>query len=289
LARKTTPEAQCLLSCLCDRYDEKELRVSSRRKRNYALRSAYLLLLTVLIASAWLSTAFTGSGTIAYTISRMGELGKNLILTITWFQFFAAQLVAVVMLSNSISDEIRRGTLDVLMTTPVNSFQIVAGKLLSSLLQLTLLLAISLPLLAILRVLGGMHWDYVVASLSITFTAVLFAGSLTMLLSVKVRRPYFVILVMLILLILAHSLASVTLLLLAPTNNIITQVLVLANPAAAHAASHLLHFSGRGCCRNVVLLGPSLPYYGLCLNARPARIGPYDKTQRVGTALPHSR
>ncbi|MHC4354122.1 MAG: ABC transporter permease subunit, partial [Planctomycetota bacterium] len=140
------------LSWLAGPIFEKELRVSSRRKRNYALRSGYLLLLTVLIASAWLRTAVTGSGgSIAYTISRMGELGKNLILTITWFQFFAAQLVAVVMLSSSISDEIRRGTLDVLMTTPVNSFQVVAGKLLSSLLQLTLLLAISLPLLAILR------------------------------------------------------------------------------------------------------------------------------------------
>ncbi|MHC4345089.1 MAG: ABC transporter permease subunit [Planctomycetota bacterium] len=235
------------LSWLTGPIFEKELRVSSRRRRNYALRSAYLLLLTVLIASAWLSTAFTGSGSsIAYTISRMGELGKNLILTITWFQFFAAQLIAVVMLSNSVSDEIRRGTLDVLMTTPVNSFQVVAGKLFSSLLQLTLLLAVSLPLLAILRVLGGTHWDYVVASLSVTFTSVLFAGSLTMLLSIKLRRPYFVILIMLIVLILAYTLASVLIFLFASTKNIITQALMLANPAAAMLQVTYSTFPGAG-------------------------------------------
>jgi len=226
---------------------EKELRVCSRRKRNYVLRSAYLLLLTVLIASAWLRIMLLGSGTsIAYRISRMGELGKNLILTITWFQFIAAQLVAVVMLSNSVSDEIRRGTLDVLMTTPINSLQIVAGKLFSSLLQLTLLLAISLPLLAIVRVLGGMHWDYLVASLSITFTAVLFTGSLTMLLSVRLRRPYMVILIMLILLVLAYSLASILTVLLGSAKHTVTEALVLANPAAAMLRVTYLTFPGRG-------------------------------------------
>jgi ABC-type transport system involved in multi-copper enzyme maturation permease subunit len=212
---------------------DKELRVCSRRRRSYALRSGYVLLLTVLTASAWLSTVVIGGGSASYTISRMGELGKNLILAITWFQFFAAQLIAVVMLSNSISDEIRRGTLDILMTTPINSFQVVAGKIFSSLLQLTLLLAISLPLLAILRVFGGMQWSYVVSSLSITFTAALFVGSVTLFLSIRFRRPYSVILIMLILLVIVHSIGSLLVAPFGAANNFVARAVVLINPTAA--------------------------------------------------------
>jgi ABC-type transport system involved in multi-copper enzyme maturation permease subunit len=227
------------LSWLTGPIFDKELRVSSRRRRNYVLRSAYLLLLTIFIASAWLASAWLSTtlggsgGSVSYRISRMGEVGKNVILAITWFQFFAAQLLAVVMLSNSISDEIRRGTLDVLMTTPINSFQIVMGKLFSRLLQLILLLGITLPLLAAVRVFGGMQWDYLVSTFSITFTAMLFAGSLTMLLSIKIRRPYFVILVMLILLIVAYSFASLQAALFGPTKNIVIGAIMLTNPAAA--------------------------------------------------------
>jgi ABC-type transport system involved in multi-copper enzyme maturation permease subunit len=81
------------------------------------------------------------------------------------------------------------------MTTPIGGFQIVAGKLLSKLLQLILLLAISLPLLAIVRIFGGVSWDYVVSSVWITLTATLLAGALSFLLSITYRHAYTVILV----------------------------------------------------------------------------------------------
>jgi ABC-type transport system involved in multi-copper enzyme maturation permease subunit len=124
----------------------------------------------------------------------MARVGKNVITAIIGFQFIAAQLIAVVMLSTSISAEIRQRTLSVLMTTPVNSLQIVMGKLLSQLLQTVLLLGISLPLLAIVRVLGGVPWDYVVSSLCITLTAAVFAGSLSLFMSIRSRHAYSVVL-----------------------------------------------------------------------------------------------
>jgi ABC-type transport system involved in multi-copper enzyme maturation permease subunit len=79
------------------------------------------------------------------------------------------------------------------MTTPISSFQIVIGKLFSKLLQLILLMAISLPLLAIVRIFGGVPWDYVLSSLCITLTAVIFAGSLSLYFSINNRRAYVVI------------------------------------------------------------------------------------------------
>ena len=153
------------LSWLTGPIFDKELRVSSRRRRNYLLRFAYILLLSIFILSIWYSAlGIRGSGSAVYQISRLSSAGRQIITTIVWFQFIAAQLIALVMLSSSVSDEIHTGTLSVLMTTPISSFQIVTGKLLSKLLQLILLLAISLPLLAIIRVFGGVTWDYIVSS-----------------------------------------------------------------------------------------------------------------------------
>jgi len=170
----------------------KELRVSSRRRRNYVLRFAYLALLTIFLVLFWLEEVRYG-GSAVNRASRMGEAGMNITAFIVWFQFIAAQLVAIVMMSNSISDEIYNRTLGLLMTTPINSLQIVMGKLLSKLLQLILLLAITLPLLAIVRVFGGVPWAYVVSSLCIILTTAVFVGSVSMLFSIFSRRAYAVI------------------------------------------------------------------------------------------------
>lgn len=174
---------------------DKELRVSSRRKINYFLRCGYIILLGVFILSTWYSTVvLRSSGSAVYQASRLSQAGRHIITAIIWFQFIVAQLVAIVMLSSAISDEIRTGTLNVLMTTPISSFQIVMGKLFSKLLQLMLLLAISMPLLAIIRVFGGVPWNYVVSSVCITLCAAIFAGALSLLLSISERRSYAVIL-----------------------------------------------------------------------------------------------
>ena len=178
---------------------DKELRVSSRRKRNYFLRSGYVIILSFFILFVWYSSVgISSSGTNLYQVSRFSQLGRSVIVSFVWFQFIVAQLTAIVMLSSSISDEIYTGTLNVLMTTPVNSFQIVTGKLLSKLLQLVLLLAISLPFLTIVRIFGGVPWDYIVSSLCITVTAVFLAAALSLFLSICYRHAHSVILVVII-------------------------------------------------------------------------------------------
>ena len=171
---------------------DKELRVSSRRKRNYVLRFVYVGLLTAFVVLVWQGVVAQQVST-TFQKSRMAEAGRTMVTTIVGFQFAGTQVIAIIMLSTSISDEIYNKTLGLLMTTPISSFQIVMGKLSSKLLQLLLLLAISLPLLAIVRVFGGVSWEYVLSSLCITFTAVVFAGTLSLLFSIRNRRAYVVI------------------------------------------------------------------------------------------------
>ena len=181
------------LSWLTGPIFDKELRVSSRRRKNYVLRSVYLALLTVFVVVVWLQEVQFVSSSGLYISSRLAAAGKVVVITIVWFQFCATQVLAVIMLSTAIGDEIYLRTLGVLMTTPITSFQIVIGKLLSKLLQLILLLAISLPLLAIIRVFGGVPWNYVISSLCITLTTIIFFGSVSLFFSIFSRRAYVVI------------------------------------------------------------------------------------------------
>ncbi len=172
---------------------DKEMRVASRRLRNYVLRFLYIGLFTFLLALIWLQ-AMPYHSTSAYQSSRMAVAAQRVVTTVLWFEFITVQVIAIVMLSTSISDEISHRTLGVLMTTPVGSFQIVVGKLLSRLLQLMLLLAISLPLLAIIRVFGGVPWRFLVVGLCVTLTTAVFVGSLSLFFSIFTRRAYSVIL-----------------------------------------------------------------------------------------------
>ncbi len=188
IALSLTPSLSWLTGPIFD----KELRVSSRRRRNYVLRFSYLALLTMFLALFWMEAAPSGQSGL-YQSSRMAQAGQRIIAYVVWFQFLATQMIAGIMLSTSISDEIYHKTLGLLMTTPINSFQIVIGKLLSKLLQLLLLMAISLPLLAIVRVFGGVPWGYVVSALCMTLTTVLFIGSLSLFYSIFSRRAYVVI------------------------------------------------------------------------------------------------
>jgi ABC-type transport system involved in multi-copper enzyme maturation permease subunit len=177
------------LSWLTGPIFDKELRVSSRRRRNYVLRFLYVIFFTTLMSMVWLAFVARQTSSV-YQVSRMAEAGRGVVMVIVWFQFLASQAVAIVMLSTSISDEIYNRTLGVLMTTPIGSLQIVLGKLLSKLLQLVLLLAITLPLLATVRVFGGVPWDFLIASLCVTLTTILFVGSLSLFFSIFTRRAY---------------------------------------------------------------------------------------------------
>ena len=104
---------------------DKELRVSSRQRRFYALRCAYVALLASVVTVLWLSAVRTGKTTsVAVLISRMSEAGKRIITTILWFQFLTSQLLAAVLLSGAIGSEIRQrwnspsGRMLITRTTP---------------------------------------------------------------------------------------------------------------------------------------------------------------------------
>ncbi len=212
---------------------EKELRVCSRRKRYYVLRSLYLVIMAIVVITAWLAkNASLGLQSSSYNVSRMAEVGRTVIITVVWFQFIVSQIAAVLFFSNAICDEMNRGTLNVLMTTPITTLQIVMGKLLSKLFQLALILALSLSTLSIVYIFGGIHWEYLISSFSITMTAVIFTGTLTLFCSGRVKRPYTVILIMITFICIYYAMGPSLIAILSSTSGKGVWLL-MANPMAA--------------------------------------------------------
>lgn len=170
---------------------DKELRVASRRIRYYLLRIVFVGIIGLLVIFSWLASYRGGGGSsMALQASRMSVISITVTSTVTGFLFFAVPFLAAVMMSNSISDEVRRGTLATLMTTPITSVQLVVGKLLSRLLQLLLLTAIALPLLSILRLLGGVPWESVLPGIVLTMTTAILTGSVSLWFSVTARQAH---------------------------------------------------------------------------------------------------
>ena len=162
--------------------------MSSRKRRHYVTRCLYVTILLLLFFFMWLESPVRTGG--AYRTQRIAEIGSIMTAMVTWSQFILCQIITAVLLSTAISDEIYNKTLGVLMTTPITSLQIVMGKLLSKLIQCVLLVAVSLPVLAIVRVFGGIPWGYVLCCFCVTLSVSVFVGSLSLFYSISQRKAY---------------------------------------------------------------------------------------------------
>ncbi len=169
----------------------KELRVASRRRRSYIFRTVYLALLMLLMLLIWFEAVDSFDAN-SVRMSRMSRAAMIIASSIAWFQFIALQILAVILLSTAISEEIYHRTLGVLMSTPITSRQIVTGKLLSKLLQMLHMFAMTLPLLALIRVFGGIPWSYLIATFCITLATIIFLSCLTLFFSIYFKRAYVV-------------------------------------------------------------------------------------------------
>ena len=90
--------------------------------------------------------------------------------------------------SGAISLEREKQTLDLLITTPISSLAIIVGKLLSALVWVFLLIAASIPMLAVVFVFGGVGPESVVPGYLVLVAVALGLGSFGLLCSSVVKR-----------------------------------------------------------------------------------------------------
>ncbi|MFP4104658.1 MAG: ABC transporter permease [Phycisphaerae bacterium] len=169
---------------------QRELRGSSRRVRFFLLRSGYVALLAIFVGSIWqevfadLPRADDGLDVVRIFMS---DAGQRIVAGITRFQFWTAQFIAIVLMGTSVKSELDDHMLLPLLSTPLSSGNVIIGKFLGRLGHLLLLLAISLPMLAVVRSFGGIPWEFVSGSVAVTICACMFSGAVVLLLTCRSR------------------------------------------------------------------------------------------------------
>ncbi len=146
-----------------------------RRPRHYINRAVYLGLLWVLGLTAWqMTVGWTHTASLGEA-ARFGLLLFQIIafIELTLLVFFGA-LAAV----STITLEKDRRTFLLLLLTDLRDYEIVLGKLFGSLLQIGTLVLATVPVLALLLLLGGIGPSQLVQAVVIIAASVLAAGSL---------------------------------------------------------------------------------------------------------------
>ena len=168
---------------------EKELRVLSRRKRMYGIKGAFPLVLAGQICIQWLISRAIGHGA-AVQSQQMSAIAQGIVSKMTLLQFILCHCMAIVTLSHAMADEARRRTMDVLMTTPIRSYQVILGTFMGRLAMIGVVLAVGFPVLAVIRVWGGIPWGYLVAAWSVTVCGTLCVAALSLWLSMYIKKPH---------------------------------------------------------------------------------------------------
>ena len=152
----------------------REVTIAPRRVRTFAGRGVYGLFLLLLTATAWL--IMTGTQLISNLgdFSRFGSALFHLIapLQMIMFLFFAAVLAA-----GSAAQEKDRKTLLLLLLTRMTNSELVLGKLLASLLEVFVFVLLSVPMLMILALFGGISYPQIFRTALVTLFGALVCGS----------------------------------------------------------------------------------------------------------------
>src|SRR5262245_1417093 len=153
----------------------REFQTVPRRGGHYLARSASLGLLWVIGLTAWQATVgFTKDAALGET-ARFGLLLFQItaLVQVTLLLFFAALSAA-----STVAQEKDRRTFILLLLTDMRDYEIVLGKLLGSLLPIALLLMGSIPVLAMLLLLGGIDPEQVLQAVLILTATAFGSGSL---------------------------------------------------------------------------------------------------------------
>ncbi len=158
-----------------------------RHFRHYRLRIFYLGTLWVLGLTAWQSLLGWGR---AVSQGDLAAFGSLLFQLFTFSQLSLVLFFAALIAAGAVAQEKDRRTFILLLITDMRHREIVLGKLLGSLLQTSVLLFASAPLLAFTVLLGGVAFHQVWEALAILAGTALAAGALGCLIALWRDKTY---------------------------------------------------------------------------------------------------
>jgi len=167
----------------------KETRGRMRGKRAFIVLTIYLVLLAGFAAMVEIfvertfQTGFGGSAAFASAV-----IGQSIFVALLMLMTLQVVFLAPSSTASGISLEREKQTLELLIATPISSAAIVIGKLLSALVWVFLLIAASIPLMAVVFVFGGIGPETVLAGYLVLLATALGLGSFGLACSSLVKR-----------------------------------------------------------------------------------------------------
>ena len=166
-----------------------ELVSTSRRRRYYSLRVLYgaliLLVLWFCYEQAYSYSRYSGGQVAIQTASNMAA---GFFHAFSWLQMMAIMVVGPAMAVGTISSERERRTIEYLFATDLSNLEIVGGKTIARLLLIGKLVLVSLPILFIFRLLGGIPADALITVFVLSASTALLVTSIGICVSVWSSR-----------------------------------------------------------------------------------------------------
>ena len=151
-----------------------------RRWRDMAIRAIYLGIMIALMLIVLLANL--GSG--YFSIRGLASSGASIFQATSYVQVILICLLTPIFMAGAIVQESNPKTWDILLTTPLNSAQIVLGNIFGRLFFILALLLASLPLFIFLQMFGGVPGQTIWESYAIAICSALLVASIAVTLSV---------------------------------------------------------------------------------------------------------
>ncbi len=164
-----------------------ELVTAARQRRQYLLRVLYAAIILFVLWVSYSSVSQLNrsvSGGNEVSISDLANTATTFFYAFTWVQVLGIVAIAPVMAVGTIATERERRTIEYLFATDLSNFEIVVGKTFARLVIVGQLVLVSLPILFIFRLLGGIPADLLAASFLIAGSTALVLTSLSVCISV---------------------------------------------------------------------------------------------------------
>tara|TARA_B100001059_G_scaffold195821_1_gene200464 strand:+ start:10443 stop:12296 length:1854 start_codon:yes stop_codon:yes gene_type:complete len=151
-----------------------------RRWRDMVIRALYLSFMIALTLSVLLGNL--GSG--YFSMRGLASSGASIFQATAYVQIILICLLTPLFMAGAIVQESNPRTWDILLSTPLNSAQIVLGNILGRLFFIVALLLASLPLFIFLQMFGGVPGHTIIDSYVIAICSALLVASIAVTLSV---------------------------------------------------------------------------------------------------------
>ncbi len=164
-----------------------DLVTTARRTRYMLLRWGYVLLMSLMLV--WLFGIWNlGHDSGRFRTNEMANFAATFFYMFMTVQFLTIALLTPAYTAGAIAQEKEAKTLEFLLATDLSNREIVLGKLVARICNLMLIILAGLPILSFLQFLGGIDPELLLQGFAATGMTLISLASLSILMSVSVRR-----------------------------------------------------------------------------------------------------